>query len=212
MKYKTSSQGITLVKEFEGCRLKAYKPVASEKYYTIGYGHYGADVSANMQISQAQAEAYLVSDLVKFENAVNSYNLSWMNQNRFDALVSFAYNCGTGNLKILLDSGKRSASTVSSKIPAYNKAGGKVLAGLVRRRKAEKELFDKATEAGDIYYPKYTGTSGSIISALKAVGEKDTSLANRKKIGVLNGINGVGTISGNTQMLNLLKRGILKKV
>lgn len=63
-----------------------------------------------------------------------------------------------------------------------------------------------------IYYPKYTGTTDSIVKALEAVGEKDTSLANRKKIGIANGIAGVGTAEGNTQMLNLLKSGKLKKI
>lgn len=61
------------------------------------------------------------------------------------------------------------------------------------------------------YYPKYTGTSGSIVAALKAVGEKDTSLANRKKIGVRNGIANVGTATANIQMLNVLKAGRLLK-
>ena len=58
---KTSANGINLIKQFEGCRLKAYKPIAAEKYYTIGYGHYGPDVSANMTITQAQADAFLVA-------------------------------------------------------------------------------------------------------------------------------------------------------
>ena len=97
---KTSQNGINLIKQFEGCRLTAYKPVATEKYYTIGYGHYGADVSPNMKITQAQADAYLVADLKRFEDSVNVTRLI-LNQNQFDALVSFTYNCGAGNLKKL---------------------------------------------------------------------------------------------------------------
>lgn len=139
---KISDSGIALIKRYEGCRLKAYKPVATERYYTIGYGHYGADVKANMTITQQQADNYLRADLAKYEAYVNGYNLSWINQNRFDALVSFVYNCGAGNLKSLLNSGKRTAVEVSAHIEAYNKAGGVVLNGLVRRRKEERELFD----------------------------------------------------------------------
>lgn len=151
MALKTSSKGLALIKGYEGCRLTAYKAVSTEKYYTIGYGHYGSDVKAGMRISQAQAEAYLVADLAKFEKYVNAYNLSWINQNRFDALVSFTYNCGAANLKSLLNNGKRTAEQVSSKFASYNKAGGKVLAGLTKRRAAEKKLFDTAVASNYIY-------------------------------------------------------------
>lgn len=141
--YSLGIAGLNLIKSFEGCRLKAYKPVAAEKYYTIGYGHYGPDVSANMTITQAQADAYLVADCNKFVNAVNKYaNLPWMNQNRFDALVSFTYNCGSGNLDKLLKNGTRTVEQVANSLPAYNKGSGKVLAGLVRRRQAELDLFN----------------------------------------------------------------------
>lgn len=144
MAYTTSTAGLDLIKKYEGCRHTAYKAVKTEKYYTIGYGHYGADVKAGMTITQAQAEKYLKADLLATEKAVNSYSLDWMNQNRFDALVSFTYNCGVGNLKTLLNSGKRPAAEVSSKLTAYNKSGGKVLSGLTKRRIAEKKLFDAA--------------------------------------------------------------------
>ena len=65
---KTSNKGINLIKSFEGLRLRAYKPVSTEKYYTIGYGHYGADVTANMVITETQAIEYLKKDLEKFED------------------------------------------------------------------------------------------------------------------------------------------------
>lgn len=151
MALKTSSNGLALIKKFEGCRLTAYKAVSTEKYYTIGYGHYGSDVKAGMTITQAQADEYLKSDLAKFEKYVNAYGLSWINQNRFDALVSFVYNCGAGNLKTLLNNGKRTAAEVSAKFASYNKAGGKVLAGLTKRRAAEKALFDTAVASSYIY-------------------------------------------------------------
>lgn len=137
---KTGEAGINLIKSFEGLRLQAYKPVATEKYYTIGYGHYGADVKPDMVISNAYAEALLHLDLDKFERAVNSYERNW-NQNQFDALVSFTFNCGVANLKRLVTN--RTNAQIANAIVKYNKAGGKVLKGLVRRRKAEQDLFLK---------------------------------------------------------------------
>ena len=143
---KTSQNGINLIKKFEGCRLTAYKPVAAEKYWTIGYGHYGPDVAPNMKISQAQAEAYLVADLKRFEDAVNATGLA-LNQNQFDALVSFAYNCGAGNLKKLVNG--RSLSQIADAMLAYNKGSGKVLPGLVKRRQAERDLFCSGLAASE---------------------------------------------------------------
>lgn len=143
--YALGTAGLELIKSFEGCKLKAYKPVSTEKYYTIGYGHSGADVTKNMTITQAQADEFLRKDCDKFVAAVNKYaNLDWMNQNRFDALVSFTYNCGAGNLTTLLDSGRRTAEQVAAALPKYNKSSGTVLNGLVRRRAAELKLFNQA--------------------------------------------------------------------
>ena len=135
---KISKNGIELIKHYEGLRLKAYKPVATEKYYTIGYGHYGADVDADMVITNEQANQYLYKDVVRFENVVNALQRSWT-QNQFDALVSFAYNCGAANLKRLVEN--RTTNIIADKMLLYNKAGGKELAGLTRRRKEERELF-----------------------------------------------------------------------
>lgn len=140
---KISKNGIQLIKSFEGCRLKAYKPVSTERYYTIGYGHYGVDVTKNMQITEDQAEQLLVKDLSKFENHVNFYLKYYeFTQNQFDALVSFAFNIGSINQ--LTASGTRTLKQISNMMPAYTKAGGRVLQGLVRRREAEKKLFDTA--------------------------------------------------------------------
>ena len=139
---KISENGINLIKSFEGCRLTAYKAVPTEKYYTIGVGHYGEDVKQNMVISKAQADRYLVQDLEKFEKYVEYYagKLN-INQNQFDSLTSFCYNCGAGNLKKLVDG--RTISQIADAMLKFNHAGGKVLAGLTRRRKAERELFIK---------------------------------------------------------------------
>lgn len=140
---KTSMHGINLIKQFEGVRLQAYKPVPTEKYYTIGYGHYGADVNAGQIITQEQAEALLVKDLEKFETAVNKYVERYhFTQGQFDALVSFAFNCGVGNLNKLVDNGNRNINKIAACLTQYNKAGGKVLQGLIRRRAAELNLFN----------------------------------------------------------------------
>lgn len=140
---KTSDRGIALIKKFEGCKLTAYKPVATEKYWTIGYGHYGPDVAAGAVISQMQADMYLRLDLDKFEKKVEKYNSKYhWTQNEFDALVSFAYNIGS--IDQLTANGTRSKSEISVKIPAYNKAGGKVLAGLTKRRTAEQSMFNES--------------------------------------------------------------------
>lgn len=136
-----SNVGIELIKSFEGCRLYAYKPVPWETYWTIGWGHYGADVYEGMTLTQKQADDLLISDLGRYVQAVRNAKLGFKpTQNQFDALCSFCYNLGTG---IMADFTGLSAKEVSNEIPLYNKAGGQVLEGLVRRRKAEKELFDK---------------------------------------------------------------------
>ncbi len=139
---KISQNGINLIKSFEGCRLEAYKATSSEKYFTIGYGHNGPDVKQNMIISQAQADRYLEQDLVKFENYVNKYaDQLKLNQNQFDALVSFTYNCGQGNLNKLVTG--RTVTQIADAMLKYNHSGGKEFAGLTKRRKAERELFIK---------------------------------------------------------------------
>lgn len=135
-----SEKGLALIKQFEGCRLSAYQD--SVGVWTIGYGH-TSGVKSGQTITQAQATAYLKEDCAAAEKAVNSYDRIYhWKQNQFDALVSFTFNCGSGNLKTLLNSGKRTIAEIGAKITAYNKAGGKVLAGLTNRRKAEKALFD----------------------------------------------------------------------
>lgn len=144
MKRSLSANGLNLIKSFEGCKLTAYKCVPTEKYYTIGYGHYGSDVKAGMTITLKRAEELLLQDCQKFVNHVNSYMDKYnFNQNQFDALVSFAYNIGS--IKQLTANGTRTTAQISTKITAYNKSGGKVLNGLVKRRAKEKELFDTPT-------------------------------------------------------------------
>lgn len=144
MSRNLSANGLNLIKSFEGCRLTAYKCLSTEKYYTIGYGHYGSDVTAGMKITKEQAEELLLQDCKKAIKNVNSFMSKYnFNQNQFDALVSFAFNVGSINQ--LTASGTRTLEQISSKITAYNKTGGRVIAGLVKRRAKEKELFDTPT-------------------------------------------------------------------
>ena len=135
---KTSQNGINLIKSFEGCRTVAYWDPYG-KIYTIGYGHTGKDVYKGLKISEEQAENLLRKDLNRFEIAVNSIVRHKLNQNQFDALVSFSFNLGEGNLKGLC--ANKSLSQIAKDILLYNKSGKKVLKGLVRRRKAEQKLF-----------------------------------------------------------------------
>ena len=209
---KISEKGLELIKTFEGLRLSAYKALSTEKYYTIGYGHYGSDVSKDMVITELQAEELLKKDVEKFEDKVNKYSNYNFNQNQFDALVSFAYNIG--NIDQLTAKGTRTIEQISSHISLYVKAGGKTLAGLVKRREKEKELFDTPIESSntsttDIFYPKCDSKFTSIVDALKSI-EVDSTYSFRKKIADKNGITKyVGSDSQNIEMLSKLKKGVL---
>lgn len=143
---KTATRGIELIKEFEGCRLTAYKCPAG--VWTIGFGHTGTvdgkKIGSGMTITAAKATELLRGDLAKFEAAVNSYVTAPITQNMFDALVSFAYNCGAGALKgstLLRKLNAKDYDEAAAEFPKWNKAGGKVLNGLVRRRERERQLF-----------------------------------------------------------------------
>ena len=136
--------GLALIKQFEGCRLTAYKPVPTETYWTIGWGHYGPDVREGQTITQAQADAMLAADCQRFADAVDNPAYcpltAQLNANQRDALISFTFNCGAGCLKTLCKG--RTLPQICTAMALYNKSGGKPLAGLTRRRKAEQELFN----------------------------------------------------------------------
>lgn len=143
---KISDKCLNLVKEFEGCKLTAYRDEVG--VWTIGYGITNADRSITgklmhkgMKISKDTAEKWLRESLIKkYLPLVLKYDKQYnWNQNELDALVSFCYNIGS--IKQLTADGTRSKAVVASKILQYNKAGGKVYRGLTRRRKAERELF-----------------------------------------------------------------------
>lgn len=143
---KIGQAGLALIKQYEGCRLAAYRCAAG--VWTIGYGH-TAGIHSGMTITQAQADAYLRQDIAKFEGYVNNPAYvpitANLNQNQFDALVSFAFNLGAGNLRKLCKG--RTTAQIAQAMTQYCKANGKVLAGLRRRRAAEQALFNKPVSA-----------------------------------------------------------------
>lgn len=166
---KISDKGIALIKQFEGCRLAAYKCPAG--VLTIGYGHTG-NVKEGQTITQTYADALLRSDLVRYEQKVAKYSQYTWNQNEFDALVSFAFN--VGSIDQLTANGTRSRSVIADKILLYNKANGKMRVGLVKRRNAERELFltpvNKVAGTGQIQ-----NQTGIVTFSLKQDGEKRIS-------------------------------------
>jgi lysozyme len=144
---KISQAGVDLIKSFEGLSLKAYKvDGAGEKYWTIGYGSYGPHVHEGMVITKVKAEELLKDELERFVKGVDELVKVTINQHQFDALVSFAYNCGLGNLKtstLLKLVNKKDFKGAANEFDKWTRAGGNVLKGLVRRRAAEQELFTK---------------------------------------------------------------------
>lgn len=139
-----SDNCVKLVAKFEGCQLKAYKCPAG--VWTIGYGHTEGVKPNDTLPSKNAAKNLLKRDLAKYADYVNQYRKNGVisfpvNQNMFDALTSFVYNCGNGSLKNLTEN--RDAATVAEKMLLYCKGGKKVLKGLERRRKAERRLFLK---------------------------------------------------------------------
>lgn len=138
---KISNNGLDLIKHFEGLRLKAYKdPIG---IWTIGYGHIKL-AKEGMVITEREANAMLEHEIEEYEGYINKRNLC-LNQNQFDALVSWVYNLGPANLvssTLLKRLNSNDYWDVPKQIKRWNRGGGKVLAGLVRRRNAEALLFE----------------------------------------------------------------------
>ena len=139
---KISQEGIALIKKFEGCELEAYKCAAG--VLTIGYGH-TKGVTEGMQITKAQADEMLVEELATYETYVSDAVDNQLDQCMFDALVSWTYNLGPTNLLSstmlkVLNAGEY--DEVPAQLKRWNKASGKVLEGLIRRREAESLLFE----------------------------------------------------------------------
>jgi lysozyme len=138
---ETSQRGIDLIKSFEGLRLKAYRDAVG--ILTIGYGHTGRDVTEGLVITEAQAEELLRNDLMRFEDAVRKH-AGPATQNRFDAMVSLAFNVGvTAFANSTLARKHRAGDPVgaANEFQRWNRAGGRPLPGLTRRRQAERRLY-----------------------------------------------------------------------
>lgn len=133
-----------LIKEFEGCKLKAYPdPGTGAEPITIGVGHTGG-ITLGTVITQEQADEYLVSDVSHAANAVNQMVDGNMTQGQFDALCSFAFNVGISNLKnstLLKNLKAGNIQGAANQFLVWNHANGNIMAGLTRRREAEKTLF-----------------------------------------------------------------------
>ncbi len=137
---RTGINGLNLLKSSESCRLKAYADATGT--WTIGWGHTGG-VNPGDVITQAQADAYLVDDLLKVERVLNANNLD-LNQNQFDAMVDLLYNAGTGVIKnfipLIQNENWDGATALISK---YHFSKGVSLPGLVTRRAKDVVLFKK---------------------------------------------------------------------
>ena len=210
---KISENGLNLIISFEGFCPKATKAVKSEKYYTIGYGHYGKDVGEKQTITKEEALTLLKKDMKRFETKVMKYNNCYnFTQNEFDALVSFAYN--VGNIDQLTAKGTRTKKEIADAMLLYIKSGGNVLDGLRKRRIRERELFLKCSTSN--FYPKYNGASKDIDVVLSSIGVNSKFYGNYKKRIPLADVNGIknytGNLSDNIKLLSLAKTGNLKKV
>lgn len=162
---KINKAGLELIKSCEGCVLHTYKdPIG---VLTCCYGHTGPELKMGQTFTQAQADELLKRDLARFEEAVGRLGLT-LNENQFSALVSFAYNCGEGNLKSLAKG--RTLTQIANSITLYNKAGGHVLNGLVKRRQLEKNLFllappkPKLVLPAPVYYKVVSGDNMTAIA------------------------------------------------
>ena len=159
--FRISNTGLALIKSFESLRLRAYDDAdgkdvpaggRAKGVLTIGYGHTGNDVFVGQVITALQAESILAADIAAFERGVNRLVSTTITQCQFDALVSFAFNCGLdedldtkaeglGDSSLLRYVNAGDFARAADEFPKWNKDGGKVLNGLVRRRAAERALF-----------------------------------------------------------------------
>lgn len=209
---KISDSGLDLIKRYEGYRGEAYKCPAG--VWTIGYGH-TAGVKEGMSCTKEQATEWLRGDVAIAEKAVDTYVEKYrLNQSQYDALVSFTYNCGTGNLNKLVRNGGRTIREIGDAMLLYNKGGGKELPGLVRRRNEERKLFLSEVNTTGSYYPAYTGDSTSLDIMLDQVGagadrDHTAKSAWRQRLPIAKA-NGINNYTGTAQQNILLKALLLK--
>ena len=142
----TNDKGLEIIRSFEGCRLNAYPDPGTGSYpWTIGYGHAGPDVHRGKTITQEQADDLLKRDLLRFERDVESLiKDSPTSENQFSAMVSLAFNIGSGNFRkssVLKNHLAKRYNTAAASFILWNKASGRVIGGLTRRRLAEAKLY-----------------------------------------------------------------------
>lgn len=157
-----SDKGLNLIKEFEGCYLTAYMNLG-EEYWTIGWGHYGPDVYEGMTITQEEADNMLITDMADYCADVDLYALSKfpnLNQNQYDALVSYDYNRGPGGLKELVNN-SNTIEELGNNITVYWGSNTNYYNGLMRRRRAEQNFFRSGESGGTPLNPDDGGGGGS---------------------------------------------------
>ncbi|MGE4292384.1 MAG: lysozyme [Desulfovibrio sp.] len=147
---RINDEGLRIIKQFEDLRLRAY--LCPAHVWTIGYGHTGPDVHQGAEIDEARADKLLAADLDHFERGVADMTRGLgLNGNQFSALVSFAYNVGLSALQtstLLRKVREGDLFGAGMEFPRWNKSGGRVLPGLVKRRAAERALFEKPKAGG----------------------------------------------------------------
>ena len=142
-----SDSGLKFIEQFESLQLNSYADIVGR--WTVGYGH-TLNVIPGMVITQEQAEQFLASDLASAEAAINANVRVDLTQNQFDACCSLVFNIGNGAFKQstllqLLNQGD--FTNAALQFVRWDKAAGKVVAGLLRRRQAETDLFNKDQNA-----------------------------------------------------------------
>ena len=200
---------VDLVKEFEGCKLKAYKCPAG--VWTIGYGTtaragVGIEPAAGMEITEAEAEYYLQKSLEKFSTEIAGAITKPINENEFGAFVSLAYNIGSGAFKrssALRHFNAGDKAKAANALLLWNKAGGKVLAGLVRRREAERKLFLSPVSVD--------APAADIKPDRKSLSQSTTVQASAVQIasGAGAGISAFGMLDGTAQTVAMIVAGVI---
>lgn len=142
MKLRTTEEGLDLIRHFEGLELEPYQDAAG--VWTVGFGHAGRDVRPGVRITVETAERLLLKDVAEAERGVNRLVRVPLNDNQFSALTSFVFNLGATRLRgtgtmLALNQGRH--MEFADRLLLWDKAGGKVLRGLTRRREAERALF-----------------------------------------------------------------------
>lgn len=175
--FKYSAAGLALTKQFEGIELKAYQD--SVGVWTIGYGHTGIDVKPGMTITEDQASVLLAADVAWAVTCVNKSVTAAINQNQFDAMVDFVFNLGCaafGQSTLLRMVNAGDFAGAAGQFLRWNKAGGKVLAGLTKRRQGEMALFQKVALATPAEAPVLSAAAINL-PAMKAAAQSVANAA-----------------------------------